>query len=148
MNKPWLIQRIIRKQQPSENRKGIDKNFSMDYMGSAEFEFGALPAALDRIRKDADKYVMNVLDIHDKHGKPCRIICKEEDVGDLKKLLAEMSQTNYGDTKNAHMMKDGLAGKGRGLCAWWDIENNWFLVKGKHNAKLLWEGLFNQSTPE
>ena len=46
MSKPYLIQRIMIRQQVAENESGVDKHFSFDYMGSSEFEFGALSKAL------------------------------------------------------------------------------------------------------
>lgn len=45
---PWLIQRG--KIRTDENRKGLDKFIAFDYMGSAEFGFGALPKSLKEIR--------------------------------------------------------------------------------------------------
>jgi hypothetical protein len=50
MDIPYLIQRVIRRREPRESSKGIDKEFSFDYMGSSEFEFGTLPDALKRLR--------------------------------------------------------------------------------------------------
>ena len=45
---PYLIQRMNAERR--ENRSGVDANFSMNYMGSSEFEWGALPEALRRMR--------------------------------------------------------------------------------------------------
>lgn len=42
--KPFLVQRI------SYEENGIDKRFFLDYMGSAEFEFGAIPKAFKKMR--------------------------------------------------------------------------------------------------
>ncbi len=55
----WLIQRIQKQRYPGPNAKGIDKHFSFDYMGSAEFEWKALPKALKKMREQE-----NLLDIH------------------------------------------------------------------------------------
>ncbi len=46
---PWLIQRIYRVQK-RDDRIGIDSLFSFDYMGAAEYEFGAVNAALMAMR--------------------------------------------------------------------------------------------------
>ena len=46
---PYLVQRL-KKTFSGEGRKGVDRYFSMDYMGSAEFEYGSLPAALRAMR--------------------------------------------------------------------------------------------------
>ncbi len=48
--KPYLVQRIITRDVPCPAKKGVDKYFSFDYMGSSEFEYGALPEALRRTR--------------------------------------------------------------------------------------------------
>lgn len=47
---PYLVQRLRRREFPSSTAKGVDQHFSMDYMGSSEFEWGALPAALRALR--------------------------------------------------------------------------------------------------
>lgn len=48
---PFLTQIILNPVVFSNRRPGIDGKFSMDYMGAAEFEFGALPAALKLMKK-------------------------------------------------------------------------------------------------
>lgn len=53
----YLLQRGIFRNKPLENKKGIDSRFQMDYMGSAEFEWGALPRGLRRICRNIDKYI-------------------------------------------------------------------------------------------
>lgn len=47
---PWLIQRIEESKYVGKDSKGVDKSFSFDYMGSSEFEWGALPKALKEMR--------------------------------------------------------------------------------------------------
>ena len=49
--KPWLIQRVQARETPRPNGKGVDLHFSMDYMGSSEFEYGALPNSLKEMRR-------------------------------------------------------------------------------------------------
>lgn len=49
----WLVQRIKKKFGPPEPERGVDGFFAMDYMGSAEFEWGALPNALKVMRETA-----------------------------------------------------------------------------------------------
>lgn len=53
---PYLIQRISSRRDPADrpDKKGVDSQFSFDYMGSAEFEFGCLFKALKRMRETAD----------------------------------------------------------------------------------------------
>ena len=52
---PYLIQQA--KFSDRSDRKGIDSILAFDYMGSAEFEFGALPQSLKRIRENIDNYI-------------------------------------------------------------------------------------------
>lgn len=49
----WLVQRLLRNPygESDDTRSGVDRHFSMDYMGSAEFEFGALPKSLARMQE-------------------------------------------------------------------------------------------------
>lgn len=51
---PRLVQRLVRKPKSldgSPETKGIDAFFWCDYMGSAEFEFGALPKTVHAMRE-------------------------------------------------------------------------------------------------
>ena len=52
---PYLVQRVIVRDTRNESNKGLDQFFSFDYMGSAEFEFGTLPAAVKRQRASKDQ---------------------------------------------------------------------------------------------
>ena len=45
---PWLVQRL--KAPLSDHGTGLDKYFLLDYMGAAEFEWGALPGSLKVMR--------------------------------------------------------------------------------------------------
>lgn len=52
---PYLIQRFNRRRTPSDNQTGFDKLFDLHYMGSSEFEWGAIPAALRAMRAAKNK---------------------------------------------------------------------------------------------
>ena len=54
---PYLIQRIKQNRSTNPMRTGVDRYFSFDYMGSSEFEFGALSAALRLMRNTPEKLV-------------------------------------------------------------------------------------------
>lgn len=47
-----LVQRLFERTDPWKDSVGFDRLFEMDYMGSAEFEFGATFKALRSIRAD------------------------------------------------------------------------------------------------
>lgn len=46
MKDVYLVQRLLIRDPEDDTNKGIDKFFALDYMGSAEFEFGACNYAL------------------------------------------------------------------------------------------------------
>jgi hypothetical protein len=46
-----LIQRCLERKYHSEDKKGVDKILSFDYMGSAEFEWGTLPNTVRILRE-------------------------------------------------------------------------------------------------
>ena len=53
---PYLIQRMKRRSLDyTTDSKGVDRCFRMDYMGSSEFECGALPKALKLMRSCCEK---------------------------------------------------------------------------------------------
>lgn len=37
---PHLVQRLVRRSSPNDRHVGVDRDFTLEYMGSAEFEFG------------------------------------------------------------------------------------------------------------
>ena len=60
----YLIQRG--KFKKSDHKKGIDSILKFDYMRSSEFEWGALPESLKRIRSNIKKYKYFDVNIKDK----------------------------------------------------------------------------------
>lgn len=47
----YLVQRLTMKPRNIQNRSGFDGHFALQYMGSSEFEWGAIPKALKRMRE-------------------------------------------------------------------------------------------------
>ena len=74
MYKPYLIQKVKRREfQPYDETKGIDYNFIMNYMGSAEYEFGALPKSFKRIIKQLNTYTTTKLNLKDFKDRSLRL---------------------------------------------------------------------------
>jgi hypothetical protein len=65
MSRFWLVQRV-RYEDQARNRFWSDQpsNFSLEYMGSAEFEFGATADSLKRLLPLADKLVLERTVVH------------------------------------------------------------------------------------
>lgn len=49
----YLVQRLASKKGTADPSKGFNAFFSLDYMGSSEFEWGAIPKALKSMRRVA-----------------------------------------------------------------------------------------------
>jgi hypothetical protein len=118
--KTYLIQRA-----KFENRyyeKGIDSILYFDYMGSSEFECGALPESLSKIRYSINDYVY--LDVPIK-GKVITVFCKDNQKSEVKKYLTELSEnkwylkeySDFDNYINSKFMRSRTD-------FWWDISNH------------------------
>lgn len=64
---PYLIQRAEQITDGSRDElKGVNQIVDCDYMGSSEFEWGALPKSLKEIREDIQDYVYQEIMVNDK----------------------------------------------------------------------------------
>lgn len=146
---PWLIQRMSVKQPPSGAT--LDGQFSMDYMGSAEFEYGALPKSLKQITSNIDNYKESIFtDIRDYKGDSLSILSLSyEDANEYKCYISSMIDDTL-DTKEATRLHfhcdnstssvhDKHADWCRKSCdVWWDIENNIFFSFGTNINLVFW----------
>lgn len=64
-----------------EYKTGIDSILKFDYMGSSEFEWGALPKSLGRIRENIDSYTYLDVPIKD---KVITVFCKDSQKSEIK----------------------------------------------------------------
>ena len=126
----WLIQRG--KFENREYKNGIDSILSFDYMGSSEFEFGALPKSLGNIRNKLNEYTYLDIPMQD---KVITVFCKDSQKCEVKQYLTELSENKMrlkefsafdSYIKNSGFFKDKFD-------FWWDIENN--LMFWKKNSE-------------
>jgi len=143
---PFLVQRVLLRPQPSRtttttspsNSKGVDREFSFDYMGSAEFEWGALPQSLKAMRQISN---LEILPLKHNHpdvkglwffGAPKSLPQAQEFVSDqLGPMSARLKErTNMKETlieKDPHCM----------YVAWWAlVPQPWLVFIQKDTAKL------------
>ena len=67
---PYLIQRMEENKYPDDSKKkGIDKIVKFDYMGSSEFEFGALFRALKDLRSQKENLVVEKIEVQTNNQK-------------------------------------------------------------------------------
>ena len=139
MNTIYHIQRM--KKPYNSNGEGLDKYFRMDYMGSAEFEFGALPASLKRVRKHLNEYA--VYDLPD-IDKRLRVFCKSEDLPMIEEFVKINATNNYEPRlKELTCLTHVLEGEGynKDTTGWWDIDNDWFMTIGQEDITKVINGV-------
>lgn len=147
-----MVQRLKIRDYRPDDHTGIDKDFSCDYMGSAEFEFGALPGALLAMRAipDLSKWEPEEL----KYG-PHRLWFVGPET--LKLVAEEFFKSRFkaryeADLKERTHIAEALTGvdyEGRpvkyyeNLVGWWCIDPNleFALFKTKGHAKKFLSGL-------
>ena len=140
--RPYLIQRAEMKNVSKGDIVGIDYLMSFEYMGSAEFEFGALPRSLKRMASEFNAYKRFSTSFSNGDDM-VHIICKSEHKDDIIAFLEKASKESYGlNTKEVVYFKEALAKEQyTNTNVWWDLENNWFAVLGKENAKKVMIGV-------
>lgn len=161
---PYAIQRMSFKNNSVENAS-FDDVLSMDYMGSAEFEYGALPKSLKALTKKADALVVSV-DSNVTNYEDCPLFIIGNNNEDVSNYLAfipsliddtialkESSYFKY-QFSDSSVEKKMLNGKKTGaknkkgpapdhnhyyrrVNAWWDIENNIIFCFGEKQASLI-----------
>ncbi len=132
MKKPYLIQRARFCTDPTERDKGLDRLLNFDYMGSAEFEWGALPKALERMRSSLGSYRMYDYAFKNSPDKLVTVYCRSgqediingyiEELSENKIRLKERCDLSYYIKGDNHYRNNDF---------WWDIENDFMFWK--HN---------------
>ncbi len=134
----YLVQRCRFKDTPNDKITGWDSLFNNDYMGSSEFEFGALPKSLKQLLKNRGAYVCIDSGIKAKDGKSLMLFCLPSVVSDVKEFLISKSENEHTiSTKEGVWLKEALSGdSGWVNCnAWWDVENHWVAFMGEENEE-------------
>lgn len=118
--KAHLIQRG--KFEKREGKEGIDSILRFDYMGSSEFEWGALPESLTNIRSKIEEYVYLDVPIY---SKTITVFCKESQKADVKQYLLDlaMDKFNLKEYSDFNNYVNPSAFKSR-TDFWWDISNH------------------------
>ena len=126
--KTYLIQRA--EIHDRDYKKGIDSIIELDYMGSAEFEFGAVQDSLAVIRENEAEYTY--LDIP-MNGKVITVFCNSKQKQDIKTYLKELASGNmqlkerseFDDCVNpSERKKQWQAKHPLRTNFWWDLENH------------------------
>jgi len=139
MKTPYLVQRGKFKQ-PAKI-EGIDSLIQFDYMGSSEFEFGALPKALKEICTVLPELECLWSNIR-VGNKNLAFLCRPEDEMVLREFWQKAINDRYSvRTKELLWYGDKI---GDGIDFWWDIGENqcWMTTIGIGDIKNVQEALF------
>lgn len=128
----YLVQRAKFKK---TEKAGIDGILKFDYMGSAEYEFGALPKSLRRIRANIEDYDLFLGYLG---GKKVSVFCKKSMLPDVKNVIDSHARNEI-ITKEAVRFDRFCKGEKSEWTPdfWWDIENDfmwWARSKSNNNA--------------
>jgi len=137
MQSPYLVQRGTLK--PLKEVTGIDALVAFDYMGSSEFEFGALPKALKSIIGVLPKLGFLPLPNIEFEGKHLWVLCLTEDEDALREFFDMITKDRPVRMKEAMYWGDRL-GDNR-INFWWDLENNWMATFGEDEIQQVHDAL-------
>ena len=125
----WLIQRGTIRNAGADlpmSSKGIDSLVRWDYMGSAEYEFGALFKSLKAIREDISDYGNHYMAVC---GKTICVFCKIKAAAEVGKMIVSLSK-NPPRLKEVAEFDLFCGNPGDRFCTttdinfWWDIDNH------------------------
>lgn len=107
------------------SKNGIERVVKFDYMGAAEYEFGALNNSLERIMEEYSKYGYKKFTIR---GKDILVFCKQDDLVKMPEILEKLANNEY-YTKMGHRFNEYIKGEKNAPNFWWDILNHYMFFE-------------------
>lgn len=129
--------------------KGIDSILNFDYMGSSEFEWGALPKSLQEIRKSIsndDNYIYKDVEYN---KKVITVFLKKEQEAKLDEYLLQIMNNPKPRLKERSDFNTWINPMEFDLRSmhktdfWWDIENHIMFWKKNDDFELMFKSLIN-----
>lgn len=151
--KSYLIQRcnvnLYNQDGTKNNFNDINDLLNYDYMGSAEFEFGALPKSYKRIRFNFNKYKVFNTGLKNYNGVPCYVLCKEnikdEVIDNIKELAKGEQRLKEYITFEHHITKSKSSWSKPKENFWWDIGHDFMFWFGQDKNDVITEIIKNDS---
>lgn len=146
LNQTWLVQRLLKPTKGDYDNPfafggglkngGLSENamkllrpiFSFDYMGSAEFEFGAIPAFFKDIAENIKQYSTWEISIK---TTPIYVIGRTSLKGDISNRILELSKMKYGGLKEYCGLYQALEKKDSQYIGWLELDNNFMFFIDK-----------------
>lgn len=117
----------------------------LDYMGAAEFEWGAIPKAYRRIFDKFDEFELIKTDLVTNEGKFFYLFCKKDRYEDTLACIKEYIENPYTLHEYSHLSEHfkkqvdnfSWSNNYKKTDFWWDIVNDWigFLAGGEKCGK-------------
>ena len=123
---PYLIQRAKVTSRTKAKATGIDSLLDFDYMGSSEFEWGALSKSLKAIRANKENYDYFKFDYD---GIDFTVFCEKGKETEVYNIIVELANDKirlkeYCDFKS-YFGKGFISNPDNWSDFWWDIENHY-----------------------
>ena len=128
-----------------DGMKLIKDVFRFDYMGSAEFEFGAVPEALAKIAENFEKLVAFTVHIPYQYKywkddkvkkgiKPVYVICEKEHREEVVIRIKKYAKNDYNNTKERICLNENLAKDNiddLDIVGWLELNNGFLFFSDK-----------------
>lgn len=129
MKKPYLVQRATINK--TFKNKKLSEAVDFDYMGSAEFEFGAIPRAFKILKENKGNIIKSIMHFDGKELYLCHYM-KLGELGEYENYIKDLYDDKIRLKETSRFAKNT-----RYVCNidfWWDIENN---VMFSYNKKFM-----------
>ncbi len=125
----YLIQRGLIKRPLADKSERLSQAVALDYMGSAEFEFGALPRSFREIEANADRFVQRLVPTIKQGESALRIwsyLSDEEFAEYVAQLTIMRDPKTYHkcNTKESTRFNANYSSEYNNTDFWWDIKNH------------------------
>lgn len=142
----YLVQRM--KRVDRDYKTGLDSLFELDYMGSAEFEYGAVPASLKRIRAASGVAIEEVVISYLGHEHTLGVVGGSRERTDIAARIEAFLEANRWQENprlEAALEPGARAKDDRYLPdAWWDLSADVMFTDNHFIAEDLLRGITGQ----
>ena len=133
-------------------RTGIDMDFALEYMGSAEFEWGAVPESLARIRQNRRRLTVEAAPIESPSGDVRHVwmIADRRRMDDIWPAFAAWVAQGCPGKEHARFVEQFPAehdARYDKTIAWWDLEADVAWALDAQTARLLLAGFAETPRP-
>lgn len=146
----FLVQRICTRKEPRLASDGVDRFFSFDYMGSSEFEWGALPRALKKMKEHqaATAFEIRCIKLVGASKPHVWFVGAPQDGEQAAAWVADQSRKDRKIVmKEPSYLEDALTGSHMAdIQGWWSLEDKWCVFLKKDDARAWMKGLAMKTT--